>query len=274
MKNPLSLSTARNGGSGPSAPTGVGTSPDACVCDAVKVASACRSNPYGQGTVRGGAFLPVVIPLCGGDGVLNPSVPPLVALPRYAAVGHLARAISLGEANPVSVSDTKVAGQDLTLTMSAPTGTRLRFAALLLEVGTSDDVTPGTTTLSITATDEGGNAISLPAVEIRQSQAGNSQWLIFMVRNVSGLSIPTFAEIRENFVIGAAGEAFALTAGAAPNDATSITFTAGLQAPDLDLVAVITEGAEGTVYTIKTVVPPTEYFDIMAAVVGDFMEKR
>jgi len=278
IANPFSSIIAPRDSSGPKgAVAGVGIAGlggnEACGCDVPAVVASCRSNPVGKATLRGGGFMPVVFPLCAGDAVLNPSVPPLLALPRYAAPGHLASAIAAGSSAAVLATGVKAAG-DLILTLTAAAGERQRFCAVLLEIGSNNNVTPGRTVLTLAGFDDFGLAITYTGIELRQSKMGSSQFLIMMMRNFSGLSIPVFGNIQKDLVIGATGENFALTAAATPNDATLINYSAGLQAADRTMVGTVTTGYLDTAYTLSTVVPATEYFDVLAMVVGEMAATR
>lgn len=250
-----------------------------CSCDArIGHVPTCRTQAGGASSVRHGAFMPPVIPLCGGDIVVSYGAPALLQAPAFAMQGFLAQALTRTPYAPVSVSGTKAAG-NLTLDLKADTptagqpGNLHHFGALVLEVATSDNVAPGRTVLDIDFYDENGTPQSWTGIEVRQSKPGNSQFILVMNAIASGFAIPCFGRLSQD-VIAVGTEAYALTAAAAPNDATSITPTSGLRAPDFSCVATVRSGVTGTDYTLASVTATSEYFDILASAVQEAARAR
>jgi hypothetical protein len=215
--------------------------------------------------------MPIIIPACPGDKVIKYGGAPYVRASAYLLEQHFARAANYSVITPLRASGTKGAGA-LVLTLSAAAasgattqGQRVLSPGFILEVGTSNNVSPGVSRIDVAGFFEDDSAYAHTGIELTQGRPGFSTYLVISKRDIEGGSYPQLIAVQNDFKVVLGGTSIALTAAAAPNDATAIVPTNGIQFPDRDLVVTVQTGAANTEYAVELLSPTSQYYNLALA---------
>jgi hypothetical protein len=180
--------------------------------------------------------------------------------------------------DPLSASDVKAAGNlTLTLGFAAAAGTaqgnRLLTPGFVIEIANSDNVAMGVSNVSLTGTFEDGQPYT-QTLQFNVGKQGLARYMVLATRVSQGASYPSLVTIERDIQLTSPGVATALTAAAAPNDATTWTPTNGLRAAQRDFTFVVTAGNINTQYRIEALTPVSQYWDWAEAIWADASEGR
>jgi hypothetical protein len=210
--------------------------------------------------------LPTIIPLCETDVVQRYARDRQARISMIDAMVYFARAKQFTPRAPFTTSGTK-AGGDLTLTLAlaAASGTaqgnKYLLSFFLFEVMTSLNIAAGLVQVNFTGTFEDGQPWSMTGVELVQRRPGYSAFLVLPTRELDGAALPSLVELSRDYTVSGPGVAIPLTAGGAPNDATSITPTNGIRTPQRDVAAVIQAAPTNSEFRFGTLSPVHEFWN-------------
>lgn len=196
---------------------------------------------------------------------------PYAEQPTFAVYDFFARAFNTTPASPLSNSATASEGEaNVTLSEAAASsaatnGNQRIVCGFIIEVSIDFNVPPGAFDMAITGTFEDGSAFTWANIQLIQKGQGMSQFLVIPSKTLQNRTFPCCVLLRNDFKVVLGGTSIALTAAAAPNDATAIVPTAGIQFPDADVTFVFANVPDGMHFRVQTLSPTSKYANVALA---------
>lgn len=225
----------------------------------------CCGPPPLDGSFRRG-IMPTVITTCQTDAVVQVGRIDEMWVPEFIVWNFFARGADYSPAAPIQATGVKAAG-DLVLTQNIPVfasrkptqGPKSLLIGNVVSIGTSANVTAGDSTIDMAGTFEDGSAYT-QEVQWSQGAAGNSRWLQMFSKEVQGGAYPALVELRaEDYLVVEVGTTADVSIAAGPTQ--SLEFLDGLTAgPAQDLTTTVTQGNQGTNYTVQSLTPLSDYY--------------
>jgi len=231
-------------------------------------AGACGPSamPFGFRT----GIVPVVMKMCADDEAMQLGRTPTVQVPEYAVWDLVGRAATFSPRTPLQNAATKGVGAlDLTITLPAAApatdqGNKYLFPAFLFEIMTNNNVSPGVTQIEITATFEDGQPW-LQTVQFSQGHVGVSRFIVMSTRTEQGGSYPCLFDVERDLQLQDVAQVTTLTAGVAPNDASSFVATNGIRGPNRPFGLSVEVGNINTNYRVELLTPVGRFWNWMVA---------
>lgn len=126
-------------------------------------------------------------------------------------------------------------------------GHDLRFAAIIIDLSTSNNVTPGDVDMTLTGRFEDGD-IYTQSLTFSPGKVGVSRYGIMFTQEVDGGAYPCLVTLKRDVLFAAPGVAIPLAGE------TTITPEEGIRGPTVSLTADIT-GLDGTAVTAQLITP-------------------
>lgn len=214
--------------------------------------------------------VPVVMKYCPDDEVMQIGRTPTIQVPEYAVWDLIGRSATFSPRDPLQVAGTKGVGAlalDIELdALADPSqqGNKYLFPAFMIEIMTNNNVSPGTTQIDVSGTFEDGQPWE-QQLQFSQGHVGLSRFVVLATRTTQGGSYPSLFTVERELQLQGTGQATPLTAGVAPNDATSFTATNGIRGPNRTFNISVEVGNEDTNYRVELLSPVGQFWNWMVA---------
>lgn len=223
----------------------------------------CAPGPLPVGYRRG--RLPVAFAPCDDDIITQFGRADAAWIPEYMFWGLVGKAATYSPRTPLATSGTKGAGAlTLSIALSAAVttaqGNDYLFPGFVLEAGTNNNVAPGVIDLDISGTFEDGQPYT-QTMQFNTGHVGVSRFFVAATRETQGGSYPSLINVSRDLIVVAGGTSIALTAAAAPNDATAIVPTNGIRKVQRDFTVTINQANQDTTFRLELLSPVGRFWD-------------
>jgi hypothetical protein len=213
--------------------------------------------------------LPVVFSVCDNARVIKAGRAEYASIPDYAARHFFAEGALRAPRQPLTGSAVGAGAQaQVALAADAASGAttqrnRHLIAGFVLEYAWGDDAPLPKRTISVDGFFEDDSALSHTGIQVAILGGNSATIVIIPTKELDGKAYPALALIQNDFKVVLGGTSIALTAAAAPNDATAIVPTSGIQFPDRTATITDANLPTGATLTVDTLAPTTQYYNAM-----------
>jgi hypothetical protein len=212
--------------------------------------------------------LPIAVSTCAEDEITQFGRTNALWIPEYMWWGMVGRAATFSPRDPLSAAGVKAGGTlSLLVQLAAASpataqGSKYLFPGCMLEIGTSDNVNPSVSDITFTGTFEDGQPFT-QTMQFSQGKKGVSRFIVAFTRQTQGGSYPGNIVVERDFQLSLPAVATALTAAAAPNDATTWTPTNGLREAQRDFQVDVTNAVTNTSFRVELLSPVGKFWEWM-----------